>query len=64
MRNTDNNYKIGDVVYAKENTKQKLIIDDYKQKIYYCIIDGQPNKKQLVYFERELLDKDLKVFTL
>lgn len=64
MRNADNNYEIGDVVYAKINTKQKLIIADYKDRIYYCKIDGQPDKKQLVYYERELLDKDLKVFTL
>lgn len=64
MRNTDNNFKIGDVIYAKINTKQKLIISDYKDRICYCKIDGQPDKKQLVYFERELLDKDLKVFTL
>lgn len=64
MRNADNNYKIGDIVYAKVNTEQKLIVADYKDRIYYCKIDKQPDKKQLVYFERELLDKDLKVFTL
>ena len=64
MRNADNNYKIGDIVYAKVNTEQKLIVAEYKDRIYYCKIDKQPDKKQLVYFERELLDKDLKVFTL
>ena len=52
----DNKFKIGATIYAKVNAQQKLIISDYKDRIYYCSIDGEPNKKQLVYFERELIE--------
>jgi hypothetical protein len=52
--NDDNKYPIGTHIYANENPGLKLVIDDYKQRIYYCAIDGHPELKQLVYFEREL----------
>ena len=57
MKSADNKFKIGEVVFAKVDTQQKLTIADYKDRIYYCKIEGQPDKTQLVYFERELIDK-------
>ncbi len=43
-------------IYAKVNPALKLIIDDYKQRIYYCAVAGNPEMKHFAYFERELID--------
>lgn len=51
----DNKFKIGETVFAKVAPDLELIIDDYKDRIYYCIIVSDPDHKQLVYFERELI---------
>jgi len=51
---TDNLYKEGSIITAKENPALDLIITRYYQRIYYCDVLGKPGKKQLVYFEREL----------
>jgi len=50
-----NHYNAGDVVFAKVNPTLKLIIRRYYDEIYYCKIQEHPEKKELVYFERELL---------
>jgi hypothetical protein len=54
--NNDNKYVLGTTIYAKAFPSQKLIIDAYKQRIYYCALADQPEAKQLVYFERELVE--------
>jgi hypothetical protein len=54
-RNNDNKYALGTVIYAKAFPQQKLIIDAYKQRIYYCNVADQPEVKQFAYFERELV---------
>jgi uncharacterized protein YodC (DUF2158 family) len=51
----ENKYKEGDIVTAKENLNKKLIVRRYVDRIYYCKIQGEPNAKELVYFERELV---------
>jgi hypothetical protein len=51
----DNKYKKGEVVFAKIAPKKKLIVMAYKDRIYYCGIDGEPEKKHFAYFERELV---------
>lgn len=53
----ENKYCEGDFVYAKENPALKLIVRRYIDDIYYCKIPNEPDKKELVYFERELIDK-------
>ncbi len=50
----ENKYKEGDIVCAKENPSQKLIVRRYVDKIYYCRVKDEPTAKELVYFEREL----------
>jgi hypothetical protein len=50
----ENKYKEGDVVYAKINPALKLVIRRYIDNIYYCKIQEDLNRKELVYFEREL----------
>jgi hypothetical protein len=52
-----NKYREGEFVFAKENPALKLIVRRYIDDIYYCRIPNEPDKKELVYFERELIDK-------
>lgn len=52
----DNKYPRGTFIYAKVNPQVKLVINDYKQRIYFCAAVGDTEAKQLAYFERELLD--------
>lgn len=51
----ENLYNEGDVVTAKENPTKKLIIRRYVDRIYYCKTQGEPEAKELVYFEREFV---------
>ncbi|MEI9920146.1 MAG: hypothetical protein WDO14_15335 [Bacteroidota bacterium] len=53
---SDNKFPRGMFIYAKVNPALKLIIDDYKQRIYYCAVAGNPEMKHFAYFERELID--------
>lgn len=54
MKNTHN---ADDVVYAKADPTLRLVVRRYVDKIYYCKVQDDPERKELVYFERELLDK-------
>lgn len=60
MEERKNKYRAGDTVYAKVNTSLKLIVRRYVDRVYYCIIHDSPNLKELVYFERELMDNGVK----
>ena len=51
----ENKYKEGEEVYAKVNPSLKLIIRRYVDRIYYCKIKEDPTRKELVYFEREIM---------
>ena len=51
----ENKYKEGEIVYAKVDPGLKLVIRRYVDRIYYCKIQDEPNRKELVYFEREIL---------
>ncbi len=52
----DNKFPRGIFIFAKENPLLQLVIDAYKQRIYYCAVVGHPEMKQFAYFERELID--------
>jgi hypothetical protein len=54
-RSNDNIYAEGEILSAKASPSVKLKVMSYNQRIYYCAIVGDPSKKQLAYFERELL---------
>lgn len=49
-----NIFKAGEIVCAKVNPTLNLVIRRYIDRIYYCRIQEEPGKKELVYFEREL----------
>jgi hypothetical protein len=51
----DNIYQEGSFVTAKVNPELKLKIERYFKRIYYCSIVSEPGKKNLPYFERELI---------
>ena len=53
--NTDNVYKEGSVITARENPALKLVIVKYYQRIYYCTAAGDTAGKQRAYFEKELI---------
>ncbi|MBL7883860.1 MAG: hypothetical protein JNL69_07305 [Bacteroidia bacterium] len=50
----ESKYKKGEFVYANINPSVKLVVRRYIDRIYYCQIKDAPEKKELVYFEREL----------
>jgi len=52
----DNKYKEGSTVCAIINPTQKLLIRRYVDRIYYCKIQSDLAHKELVYFERELMN--------
>jgi hypothetical protein len=54
--NNDNKYPMGMTVFAKAHPTIQLIIDAYKQRIYFCAVVGHPEMSQLAYYERELVD--------
>lgn len=56
----ENKYKEGDVVYANEDLTKKLVVRRYVDRIYYCKVMGDSFAKELVYFERELVNEDKK----
>jgi hypothetical protein len=51
----DNIYKVGTMITAKDDPGLSLVIVKYYQRIYYCSVTGEPDRKQLAYFERELI---------
>jgi hypothetical protein len=52
----DNKYKEGSTVCAIVNPTQELLIRRYVDRIYYCKIQNDLAHKELVYFERELMN--------
>lgn len=51
-----NKYNAGDIVYAKVDPSLKLIIRRYVDQVYYCKVFEDAERKELVYFERELVE--------
>jgi hypothetical protein len=58
MRDTtkaDNIYSEGTIITAKVDPALKLVIKRYYQRIYYCAVVNEPDRKHFAYFERELI---------
>jgi hypothetical protein len=51
----ENKFKEGEIVYERTNPSRKLIVGRYMDNVYYCKIQEAPRRKELVYFERELM---------
>jgi len=56
---SENKYRVGEIVHALINPIQKLIIRRFVDDIYYCTIQADPTLKELVYFERELSNSSI-----
>jgi hypothetical protein len=54
----ENKYAEGSFVYAKADPSTKLKVRRYVDRVYYCRIEGAPDEKELVFFERELMPED------
>jgi hypothetical protein len=52
---TDNLFRVGTLIKAKEYPDLQLKIMSYNQRIYYCGIVSEPKRKELVYYDRELI---------
>jgi hypothetical protein len=50
-------FKQGEVVYERVRPTQKLIITNHSGMLYYCIAEEHPNRKELVFTERELVSQ-------
>lgn len=50
-------YHEGDEVYERIRPGQKLIVTRYQHGIYYCKRIENKSRKELIYFERELMSR-------
>jgi len=63
MNNTpknDNKYKVGETIFAKATPEDQLIVRRYTRRIYYCMNPQKTEEKDVVLFEREILNQDPK----
>jgi hypothetical protein len=51
----ENLYQPGSFITAKARPDQRLVINRYYKRIYYCFVVDDPSKKLLAYFENELI---------
>lgn len=58
MKERENRFEAGDTVYAKVNPDVRLVVRRYVDRIYYCRFPDEPDRKEVVFFQRELMGKD------
>ena len=51
-------YAPGEIVFSKANPGEKLRVRRYVSRIYYCQFPDDPDRKEVVLFEREIVDKE------
>jgi hypothetical protein len=51
----ENKYKAGETVLERIFPAKKLIVNRYADRLYYCRAHESFKRKELVYFERELM---------
>jgi hypothetical protein len=50
-------YKDGDIVEERIRPGQKLIVSHFSRHVYYCKVQENKNRKELVYFEGDLISR-------
>lgn len=55
----ENKFKEGEVVRAKVNLNQNLLVIRCVDRIYYCKIQENPTHKEVAYFEKELIPLEI-----
>lgn len=53
-RENEIKYVAGDIVYEKVKPEVKLVVYRYIDRIYFCRLRDEPERKEVVLFEREL----------
>ncbi len=48
-------FKEGEIVFEKIRPQQKLYVSRRHSGLYYCKVEEDQSRKELVYFERDLL---------
>lgn len=56
MKDRIGKYEAGATVFAKVHPEVELVVRRFVANIYYCQLADQSGQKDLVYFERELMD--------
>jgi len=59
MIETENKFKEGAIVFTKVKPNEKMVVRRFVDRIYYCRFLNEPNRKEAVYFERELVGEGL-----
>jgi hypothetical protein len=54
LTTSENKFSEGMVIATKVTPTEKLIINNYMDRIYFCVRVGDRTGKELPYFEREL----------
>ena len=52
-------YAPGESVFSKANPGERLVVRRYVGRVYYCQFPDSPDRKEVVLFEREIVDKKL-----
>lgn len=52
-------YSPGEIIFSKVDPGVKLKIRRYVSRIYYCRFVDDPDRKEVVLFEREIADKEV-----
>jgi len=55
INDMENKFKIGEMVFERTFPAKKLIVSRFADKLYYCKTQENLKRKELVYFERELM---------
>lgn len=50
-------FTIGEKVFSKVNTNSQMTVLRYSGKQYYCAIDNQSTKKEVLFFEDDLINE-------
>ena len=50
----ENQFKPGDIVYAKKPTDLKLVVRRFVDKVYHCRVYNHPESREMTYSENEL----------
>lgn len=50
-----NKFKAGTVVFEKMFPGKKMIVTRYANKLYHCLTNESPKRKEWLFFEKELM---------
>jgi hypothetical protein len=51
----ENKFKAGSIVFERMFPNKKLIVTRHANKLYHCLTDESPKRKEWLFFEKELM---------